>query len=76
MQENKRRKRMSEKVFRTRKGFITEIEVREAIDRLLEETKPFEKCQLAKNKDNAGECAKCVLNTLKRRLGINQAGEK
>ena len=67
---------MSEKVFRTRKGFITEIEVREAIDRLLEETKPFEKCQLAKNNDNAGECAKCVLNTLKRRLGIKKAGEK
>jgi len=67
---------MSEKVFRTRKGFITEIEIREAIDRLLEETKPFEKCKLAKNNDIAGECAKCVLNTLKRRLGIKQAGEK
>ena len=70
---------MSEKVFRTRKGWITEIEVREAIDRLLEETKPFEKCKLAKYNDIASECPKCVLNVLKRRLGLNKkqkAGEK
>lgn len=58
------------KVYRTRKGWITEVEVREAINQLLEETVPFEKCKLAKYNDVAGECAKCVLERLKKRLGL------